>query len=71
MSLQAAAYGLPVVATKNGGPVDILKVLNFSLCRSMCQYKKACVAENYAKLRVISPKLSNLILPKSLQKNLI
>ena len=25
-SLQAAAYGLPVVATKNGGPVDILKV---------------------------------------------
>ena len=23
---QAAAYGLPVVATKNGGPVDILKV---------------------------------------------
>lgn len=24
--LQAAAYGLPVVATKNGGPVDILKV---------------------------------------------
>lgn len=30
--LQAAAYGLPVVATKNGGPVDILKVyLKFSL----------------------------------------
>jgi len=25
-TLQAAAYGLPVVATKNGGPVDILKV---------------------------------------------
>lgn len=24
--LQASAYGLPVVATKNGGPVDILKV---------------------------------------------
>ncbi|KAH9725984.1 putative sucrose-phosphate synthase 4 [Citrus sinensis] len=33
--IEAAAYGLPVVATKNGGPVDILKVLNFSLCRSM------------------------------------
>lgn len=26
MILQAAAYGLPVVATKNGGPVDIIKV---------------------------------------------
>lgn len=26
--LQAAAYGLPVVATKNGGPVDILKVIS-------------------------------------------
>ncbi|CAL9763425.1 unnamed protein product [Musa acuminata subsp. burmannicoides] len=26
--IEAAAYGLPVVATKNGGPVDILKVLN-------------------------------------------
>lgn len=25
--LQAAAYGLPIVATKNGGPVDILKVI--------------------------------------------
>lgn len=24
--LQASAYGLPTVATKNGGPVDILKV---------------------------------------------
>lgn len=24
--LQAAAYGLPIVATKNGGPVDIVKV---------------------------------------------
>lgn len=28
---QAAAYGLPVVATKNGGPVDILKTLNNGL----------------------------------------
>lgn len=36
--LQAAAHGLPMVATKNGGPVDIHKVqhqfhnLNFDLC---------------------------------------
>ncbi|KAI9099631.1 hypothetical protein K1719_024636 [Acacia pycnantha] len=29
--IEAAAYGLPVVATKNGGPVDILKVLNNGL----------------------------------------
>lgn len=27
LNTQAAAYGLPVVATKNGGPVDILKVI--------------------------------------------
>jgi hypothetical protein len=25
-SVQAAAYGLPIVATKNGGPVDIHRV---------------------------------------------
>lgn len=24
--MQAAAYGLPIVATKNGGPVDIHRV---------------------------------------------
>ena len=24
--MQAAAYGLPIVATKNGGPVDIIRV---------------------------------------------
>ncbi|WCJ34996.1 Sucrose-phosphate synthase family protein [Euphorbia peplus] len=29
--IEAAAYGLPVVATKNGGPVDILKVLTNGL----------------------------------------
>ncbi|KAK7856065.1 putative sucrose-phosphate synthase 4 [Quercus suber] len=29
--IEATAYGLPVVATKNGGPVDILKVLNNGL----------------------------------------
>ncbi|XWS22017.1 hypothetical protein CRYUN_Cryun30bG0107600 [Craigia yunnanensis] len=29
--IEAAAYGLPSVATKNGGPVDILKVLNNGL----------------------------------------
>ncbi|KAL9437541.1 hypothetical protein AB3S75_023413 [Citrus x aurantiifolia] len=29
--IEAAAYGLPVVATKNGGPVDILKALNNGL----------------------------------------
>ncbi|XP_024031594.1 probable sucrose-phosphate synthase 4 isoform X1 [Morus notabilis] len=29
--IEAAAYGLPVVATKNGGPVDILKTLNNGL----------------------------------------
>ncbi|CAK9141976.1 unnamed protein product [Ilex paraguariensis] len=28
---KVAAYGLPVVATKNGGPVDILKALNNGL----------------------------------------
>ncbi|KAL5993241.1 sporulation-specific protein 4 [Asimina triloba] len=28
LSWQAAAYGLPIVATKNGGPVDIIKALN-------------------------------------------
>ncbi|KAK8706755.1 hypothetical protein V6N13_057831 [Hibiscus sabdariffa] len=26
--IEAATYGLPIVATKNGGPVDILKVLD-------------------------------------------
>ncbi|KAG5065959.1 hypothetical protein JHK86_009690 [Glycine max] len=30
-TLQAVAYGLPVVATKNRGPVDILKALNNGL----------------------------------------
>ncbi|CAI0556057.1 unnamed protein product [Linum tenue] len=29
--IEAAAYGLPSVATKNGGPVDILKALNNGL----------------------------------------
>ncbi|KAI3464253.1 hypothetical protein Pfo_020916 [Paulownia fortunei] len=29
--IEAAAYGLPIVATKNGGPVDILKALNNGL----------------------------------------
>ncbi|GMN56471.1 hypothetical protein TIFTF001_025587 [Ficus carica] len=29
--IEAAAYGLPIVATKNGGPVDILKTLNNGL----------------------------------------
>ncbi|XP_055833060.1 sucrose-phosphate synthase 4 isoform X2 [Solanum dulcamara] len=29
--IEAAAYGLPTVATKNGGPVDILKALNNGL----------------------------------------
>jgi hypothetical protein len=29
--LQATAYGLPFVATKNGGPVDILKVMNYHI----------------------------------------
>lgn len=29
--IEAAAYGLPVVATRNGGPVDILKALNNGL----------------------------------------
>ncbi|GMY07999.1 sucrose-phosphate synthase 4 [Fagus crenata] len=29
--IEATAYGLPVVATKNGGPVDILKALNNGL----------------------------------------
>ncbi|KAJ3671590.1 hypothetical protein LUZ60_007669 [Juncus effusus] len=29
--IEAAAYGLPVVATKNGGPVDILKALNYGI----------------------------------------
>lgn len=32
-TLQAVAYGLPVVATKNGGPVDILKVYYKSFVR--------------------------------------
>ncbi|CAI0449237.1 unnamed protein product [Linum tenue] len=29
--IEAAAYGLPMVATKNGGPVDILRVLDNGL----------------------------------------
>ncbi|KAI8570676.1 hypothetical protein RHMOL_Rhmol01G0054500 [Rhododendron molle] len=29
--IEAAAYGLPIVATKNGGPVDILRVLDNGL----------------------------------------
>ncbi|GAB2284928.1 putative protein serine/threonine kinase [Dionaea muscipula] len=29
--IEAAAYGLPIVATKNGGPVDIIKVLDNGL----------------------------------------
>lgn len=29
--IEAAAYGLPIVATRNGGPVDILKALNNGL----------------------------------------
>nr|VDC90146.1 unnamed protein product [Brassica rapa] len=29
--IEAAAYGLPIVATKNGGPVDIVKALNNGL----------------------------------------
>ncbi|EPS69380.1 hypothetical protein M569_05390, partial [Genlisea aurea] len=29
--IEAASYGLPIVATKNGGPVDILKALNNGL----------------------------------------
>nr|QHZ00909.1 sucrose phosphate synthase 4 [Paeonia lactiflora] len=29
--IEAAAYGLPIVATKNGGPVDIIKALNNGL----------------------------------------
>ncbi|KAK3120035.1 hypothetical protein QOZ80_9AG0680060 [Eleusine coracana subsp. coracana] len=29
--IEAAAYGLPVVATQNGGPVDIIKALNNGL----------------------------------------
>lgn len=29
--IEASAYGLPVVATKNGGPIDILKALNNGL----------------------------------------
>ncbi|KAK4708831.1 hypothetical protein R3W88_029756 [Solanum pinnatisectum] len=29
--IEAAAFGLPIVATKNGGPVDILKALNNGL----------------------------------------
>lgn len=31
MTLQAAAHGVPTVATKNGGPVDIMATLHHGL----------------------------------------
>lgn len=43
--MQAAAHGLPMVATKNGGPVDINRVIEeLTLCiLSGLEYKQKCI----------------------------
>lgn len=46
--IEAAAYGLPVVATKNGGPVDILKALNNGLL--VDPYDHNIISESLLKL---------------------
>ncbi|XP_078156228.1 sucrose-phosphate synthase 4-like isoform X2 [Carex rostrata] len=50
--IEAAAYGLPVVATKNGGPVDILKALNNGLL--VDPHDQAAISE--ALLRLLAEK---------------
>ncbi|CAN6475434.1 unnamed protein product [Victoria cruziana] len=50
--IEAAAYGLPVVATKNGGPVDIIKALNNGLLVNPHDHK--AIAD--ALLRLVSDK---------------
>ncbi|XP_059460480.1 probable sucrose-phosphate synthase 1 [Corylus avellana] len=50
--IEAAAYGLPIVATKNGGPVDIHRVLDNGLL--VDPHDQQCIAD--ALLKLVSDK---------------